>query len=95
MIHSRAIPDDLFGAHVAQRAQQVPRKRQRGVALHLRKSKVGNPYLPVTVGKQVRRLDVPVHDPLLVGVFKRFGDLNADLCGRAKPCRSARRGDRR
>ena len=39
---------------------------------------VGDPDVPLKVKKQVRWLDVPVHDPLTVGVMQRLGGLNAD-----------------
>ena len=45
---------------------------------HLRQAEVQNLHLSALGKKQIRRLDVPVHDPLGVGRFERIGDLKAE-----------------
>ena len=65
----------LLGAHVAQRAQQVAGRRQARIALEAGQAEVGDPQVPQGVDHQVRRLDVAVQHPLLMGVLQRLGGL--------------------
>ena len=58
------------------------------LVVRLGQPEVGHPDRPLRVQEQVRRLDVAVQDPLLVGVLQRLGHLHADR-GHALPVASA------
>ena len=52
--------------------------RQVLLVVGLGQAEVGHPDGPVGVEQQVRRLDVAVEDPLVVGVLQGVGHLDAD-----------------
>ena len=71
MVDDPAPGEDLLGARVAERAQELARDREPGIADDLGQAEVGDPELRPEVQQQVARLDVPMHDPRLVGVLQR------------------------
>ena len=71
MVDDPAPGEDLLGARVAERAQELARDREPGIADDLGQAEVGDPELRPEVQQQVARLDVPMHDPRLVGVLER------------------------
>ena len=71
VIDDPAPGEDLLGAGVAQRAEQLPGDREPGIPGDLGQAEVGDPELPAEVQQQVARLDVAVHDPRLMGVLER------------------------
>ncbi len=88
----------LLGGHVAQRADHLLGAGERGVRRHrpqeLGEAEVGDLDVAPAVEKDVLRLDIPVDDPLIVGVLERFADLRDDperLLGFQPPLRGADR----
>ena len=77
MVHHAAPGQNLLGAGVAQRAQNLPGDGEADVAADLGQAEVGDPELPARVQKQVGRLDVAVDDAHRMGVFQREGRLPA------------------
>ena len=53
-----------------------PVKVKPSTALHVGHAEIGDPELSFAVQEDVRRLDVAVHDPLVVGVRDRLGRLD-------------------
>ena len=70
---------ELLRTGVAQGAQELSGHRQPGVAGDLGQAEVGDPELAPKVEQEVARLDVPMHDPGLVGVLDRQGRLPAKI----------------
>ena len=75
----------LFGAHVAERAQDIARHREAGIGMRGGQAEVGDPEMAVRIHQQVRRLDVAVHDAHLVCVVESFGRLDAQPGDLAEP----------
>ena len=69
------LTEGLFGRHVCRCTQYLPRGSQFRAAIQsLRETKVGNVKPPTAVHQYVRRLEIPVQDPVFVGVMNRAGD---------------------
>ena len=71
MIDDPAAGEDLLGARVTERAQELPGDRQPRIADDLGQAEVGDPELRPEVQQQVARLDVPMHNPRLVCMLQR------------------------
>ena len=69
----------LFGAHVAEGAENVARGGHGGIGLDSRQPEVGDPDPSLHVEQQVTRLNVAVNDALSVCVVQRLGNLNPDF----------------
>ena len=69
---------ESFGGHVADRPHDIAGARQIAVAVDLGQAEVGDPDRAVDIEQEVRRLDVAVQDPVLMGVIEGFGHLEAD-----------------
>ena len=85
-------PEPL-GGHVAERPQDVAALGQP-LVVPLGQAEIRDPDHAFGVQEQVRRLDVPVHDPARMGVGQAAGDLPADLSQAAEeppPARLDRR----
>ncbi len=83
----------LLGAHVPRRAHQRAVNGQRRLVHPLGQAKIGQPHDAVTVEQQVRRLDVAVDHPALVGMRQRLGGLKAprgNVVARERLARSLR-----
>ena len=90
VVDRHALGQRLLRAHVTQRAHQVARHRQAGLAvLHVGQAEVGHPQLAAPVQQQVGRLDVAMDDAQLVGVVQRLGRLDAQLGHAAEVCPAA------
>jgi hypothetical protein len=88
-----ALAVEALGGHVTQRADDVSGVCQVvAIGFSLGQSEIGDPDVALPVDQQVGRLDVPVQHPLLPGVLKRLGDLDADP-SHALPVLSARTGE--
>ena len=85
-------PEPL-GGHVAERTQDVAALGQ-SLVFPLGQAEIRDPDHAFGVQQQVRRLDVPVHDPTRMGVGQAPGDLPADLSQAAEE-RAPTRLDRR
>ena len=72
MIDNRPLPGRLFGTHVADRADQVARLGQAGRVMEVGQAEVGDPDVAAEVDQEVRRLDVAMHDALLMRIFEGF-----------------------
>ena len=83
MIQEAGLALCLLGTHVPQGAEQVARARQIEVGLAAGQAKIGDPEITGVVDEQVRGLDVPVDDALLVGMLEGDGCLPAELGGTA------------
>ena len=64
--HVKQCPDDLTG------------NGQLFAPLVFGQAEVGDPDLALRIEQQIRRLDVTMKNALLMGIFKRIGDLHAD-----------------
>ena len=82
MVH-RHRPLDLFWRHVAQRAEDLVRRREgdldRCPAQELCQPEVGDLHAAAAVEQDVLRLDVAVHDSLVMGVLQGVAYLPHDL----------------
>ena len=65
--------------HVAQRADQIARRRQVCLLDELGDAEIRHPYRPLFVQQQIRRFDVTVQHSLSMGIRQRVGDLEADV----------------
>ena len=76
VVHRAEPLAQLLGGHVGQRpgGRHVPQQ----VLLHDGDAEVGQVGPPLRVDQDVRRLDVPVDEPRLVGVAQGVGDLGHD-----------------
>jgi len=74
----------LLGSHIGRCSQDgtgAGRHGQLGKESggpNLRKTEIEDLRLPASREKQIRRLDVPMHDPRRMGCIQRVGHLNAD-----------------
>ena len=84
VIDQPLLAQGLLGAHVPQRAQKIAGDGQTGVGLEAGQTEVGDPQLAVGVEHQVRRLDVPMYDPSLMGELQRLGRLHRQLGNRSE-----------
>ena len=82
---------ELFGRHVAERAEDVAGVGQVLLIGGLGEAEVGDPDTAMSVEEQVARFDVAVDDALLVGVLEGLGGLEADA-GDALPVDGAGAG---
>ena len=80
---------DLFRGHERRRSQRPARGRERGRIQVLGDTEVGQLDLAVRGYHQVGRLQVAVHDSVLVGVMERLADLDPKLDHLAPRHRSA------
>ena len=85
----------LLGAHVARGAQQAVVVGQARVGQAAGQAEVGDPDVPLGVDQQVRRLDVAVDHPLMMGMRQRVGRLEADGRHPSEIGRAPRRVERR
>src|SRR5262245_32950850 len=77
----------LLRAHVREGAHHVAAHRQRGLVLAVGEAEIGDPEAQSggwraesrVLKEQVGGLDVAMDDAHLVGVFERFGGLDAEL----------------
>ena len=72
MVEDNPLPGCLFGTHVADRAHDVACVRQARSIVEVGQAEVGNPDVSAEVDQEIRRLDVPVNDALLVGILQGF-----------------------
>jgi hypothetical protein len=97
MVHGHW-PLDLFWRHVAERAEDLVRRREgdldRCPAQELCQPEVGDLHAAAAVQQDVLRLDVAVHDPRVVGVLQGVAYLPHDFqCvsrGQVSQCHSRR-----
>lgn len=70
---------ELLGGHEHWRAHQLALRVGQGHASDFRDPEVGPPGSSVATDQDVRRLDVPMHDAVAVGVVDDFRGLDRDL----------------
>ena len=75
MIDKPRLGTQLFRAHVAECAKQFTAGGHRRVKLRSCEPEVGDPQIAGLADHEVRRFDVPVDDPVLVGVVQSLGRL--------------------
>ena len=69
---------ESFGSHVSERADDVSLVCQLAGIVRLGQPEVRDPGRADGVEQDIRGLDVPMHDALLVGICERLGDLQTD-----------------
>ncbi len=75
MVQNDPLPRGLFGAHVADRAENVAGLGQPGSIMKMGQPEVRDPHVPSEINQQVRRLDVTMNDAFPMRIFQGFGGL--------------------
>ena len=85
VIKDQSFRHQLLGTHVRRPfPQQIACHCQCTPCLDFGRAKIGNPGLAGTINHQVRRLNVPMNDTVVMGVVQCFGNGCRQRCNRTK-----------